>query len=248
MDHVFMVSDHNTAQCEAGYTGCQIAAAEASPEASTYEAYRLRGTNPFLITDYVCTGSAGNVQAMSIYSSCDQEITSYLTVLNPFPCATIPLIKVYQALVAGGLELGIHTMGFDKYVATLDFDDLAFTLFNVFEDYSSCVDSWATSLTFHFVKAMLEFPEMLGIAWSFTWLHSVYGMYPLCAVANDDGTLMDQGNIDGETYNTHYCNADAVNECYDECAAETGSGGGAYYAPMNDPTCITDCLSACPEL
>jgi hypothetical protein len=218
-----MLGDYSIDTC-ASVTGCLISSAEKSDTADYWD-YRLRGTNPFLITDYLCTEDS--VQATSMYTSCESGLSSYMTMMQPMPCAQIPLMKYWQK------HDNLLTPDFSFKNMVLDFADLKYSMLVIYEDYMDCVGDWYTTFSTYWDKAIIEMPWSGGLAFTFTYVHATYGLYPLCVDIDErSGMPLAQGNEGGESVDQPDCTSTEIDACSDYCR---DYGGG-------DPSCITCCV------
>jgi hypothetical protein len=221
-----MLADYSVDTCR-GESSCVISSAsiDSSADDVDYWSYRLRGTNPFLVTDYLC--AEDSVQAAAMPTTCESGISSYATMANPWPCGQIPVMKYWQ----NHGNLLTPTFSFKNMV--WEFEDLKHTLMVVYEDYTDCVGDWYETFSTYWDRALIEMPYSLGMMFTFTYVHSTYGLYPLCITLDPEtGTPVSQGNTGGETIDQPTCTMAQIDACYDFCEAEAAG----------DTSCVQCCV------
>jgi hypothetical protein len=209
--------------------GCSVTStcAVSSGVASDVEDYGLRGSNPLDIKDYLC--DKWDVLPKAMYTSCYDKISSYMSLLNPWPCGQIIFHRMWQEewetsqLQKIG-DNGVIEMywGEEGKVAVLDVVDLQTGLFQKFEEYTDCVAGYEATLGAYIQAAIIDQPVLSGISFAlfgFSWVHSTYGNYPLCADMESDGTVKST-NVDSSDLaliEKNMCSSSAIAQCETDC-------------------------------
>jgi hypothetical protein len=173
--------------------------------------------DPEDIKDYMCV--AHTTKPMATVTGCIDKLSSYATMMNPWPCA------------------GMITGAFMKYLPFLN-DMTKATMgyfFVAFEDYSGCVMDWYATVSSHYSAAVLDQPETYGVAFTFTWTHSSYGVYPLCLTTSDDGSVSASETMTES--GLELLSGCVSNQAEDDCYDETVSG-----CTVGDEVCVQLCI------
>jgi hypothetical protein len=239
-EHAMMLWDNYKPSCS-DITSCKISAGELKTGKDISD-LGMEGSNPYMIKDYLCDKFA--IEPKSIYTSCYDDITSYMNLLTPWPCAEILVNRLWdeewensQLLKIG--DNGMVTVYFeDEIHAVVDFTKQYFTKF---EEYTDCVENWDASFETYIAQGIMDIPlagplHMLMIG--FTWMHSTYGSYPLCTVKDSDGEIVsintDTSDFSGMVFNL--CTKPELAACEATCASS---------AKDTDPYCMEDCETSC---
>jgi len=157
-----------------------------------YNSLGLGGTNPELITDLLCT--KWDIESVSMATSCNNEVTSYMSFLNPFPCGWILFFKYWQELsrdeitkktkyITGSEDrtaISLHGQLFDVF-------QLRDAYFKFWENIDTCISDWTATVKQGVAPSIMDSPLFAGLAFTFTWVHSLYGAYPLCIEKDSNG-------------------------------------------------------------
>jgi hypothetical protein len=272
--HAILLWDVYDYSCETttSYNTCSISSASLD-SGEDYKSLGLKGTNPDLVKEWVC--SKTKAIPVSLATTCDQELTSYQTLLNPFPCGFI-LAKTYlsQFTVAelasgtiderdtqgditeciqdsncafGGKLLTGDVEDTTIFVSGVQYDYLTFIdkFFKVLEDFDTCLSDWVVSIYTHFGVAVGAMPDLMGMIFTFSWIHSTYPMYPLCIEIDSSGDIENYipasietavvAEVEGKSAKST-CSATVELECYDFCSFS----GYKYELDCYD-SCLTNC-------
>jgi hypothetical protein len=205
----------------------------------------LDGTNPYLIDSFLCTSTGTTPISVSV--SCEQSVTSYMSMGVPDPCSWITTMKYWEPTV-GTLPASLQYMDWayaekgegmvevmgvsrDIVVNKIFLEDLAYSLFMEFESYTECLASWFSTVKAHYPLALIAMPETLGLLFTFSFTHSSYGLYPLCTTTDKNGeigSLIPEGS--GVDYSTSSCDTSEEQECRMFCD------------DFSEPGCMSCCL------
>jgi hypothetical protein len=237
VEHAMLLYDMPKSSCSVTST-CAIS----SGTASSKDKYGLGGSDPLTIKDYLC--DKWDVLPKAHYTSCYDKISSYMSLLNPWPCGQIIFHRMWkeewetsQSLKVGDNGVIEFYWGEDGKVAVLDVVDLQTGLFQKFEEYTDCVAGYEATLGAYIQSAIIDLPEVSALAFAvfgFTWVHSAYGNYPLCTESSGGKILStnvdssDEAKVeimsDGCGSTISQCEADCNDEadysnyeCFDEC-------------------------------
>lgn len=201
------------------------------------------GSDPYMVKDYLCDKWA--VGAKAYPTSCYDGITSYMSLLNPWPCGEIIFYRVWKEewdtsslMKIGNNDGTVHVMSGDgSMAAALDFVMLQETMFLKFEEYVDCVEGYEATIGAYYQNAVVDFPEIGGIAFmlfTFTWVHSTYALYPLCTDMQSDGTI-EAVNIDS---------SDIASITVSECTGSelTYCETSVCSSKKDDPWCVHECM------
>jgi hypothetical protein len=83
-----------------------------------------------------------------------------------------------------------------------DLEVLEHTLFTQWEEYNFCVQDWLATLDAAYSNAVVDLPLSMGIMFTFTYLHSAYGTYPLCVSRNSETNQVQSYPLDFNMYAT----------------------------------------------
>jgi hypothetical protein len=244
VEHAMMLWDAPTASCT-DITGCAISAISLTSTGEDSD-YGLDGTDPNNIVDYLC--DKWGVEPKAMYTSCYDEITSYMSVMNPWPCGEITFHRMskeefttaeLQTISQDGVQELYHN---DEMVGALDLVQLSETMFLAFEDYVDCVETWESTFATYVGFFIADVPVAAPIApllFTFAWVHSTYPNYPLCTEVKSDGTI-EATNVDAEDIDsvmTNECSASELNACSADCSSSKSK--------KEDEWCFWDCSEAC---
>jgi hypothetical protein len=210
-----------------------------------YEDYGLGGTDPYLVEEFLCTKVS--TSTISIPVDCVQDVTSYMSLMNPNPCNWILTMRWWQEHPTvlpetisyvdwsyeeeGEGNLDFFGMSRDVYVNAIDTGSLMYTLFVPFETYQECLSSWYSTFSSHYPLALVAMPETLGMMWSFTMTHISYGLYPLCTNVVDgviQPILPPDTTVDYDVYS---------------CTSEEEFGCTDYCDEFSEPGCFSCCMN-----
>jgi hypothetical protein len=94
VENAILLWDVYDGSCASNYDASDCAiSAKSLDSGEDYKMLGLKGTNPEKIKEWVC--SKTKATPISYATTCDQELTSYMTLLNPFPCGMV-LAKTYS--------------------------------------------------------------------------------------------------------------------------------------------------------
>jgi hypothetical protein len=245
VENAMMLWDAPSADCT-DITSCAISAIELTSTGEISD-YGLSDTDPNLIVDYLC--DKFDVEPKAMYTSCYDEITSYMGLLNPWPCGEITFHRLWkEETTTAELQTisqdGVQEIYWAEHgmVAALDLVALTETMFLAFEDYINCVETWEATFSTYVGFSIADMPIMGPIApliFTFTWVHSSYANYPLCTEVESDGTIK-EFNIDAAdvaSVLTNECTASELNACSADCSSSTSK--------KEDEMCFYDCSQAC---
>jgi hypothetical protein len=128
-------------------------------------------------SSYLCEGY--KVTPVSRYSPCWMQESSYMTIANPLPCG--------QGLLQRFIEKIDPTYLDPWTIMGANMGDIQEHLFNEFEEFPFCVESWIAQLVTYWQTAAVALPKYMGFIFTFSWTHSTYGFYPLCTHTDSGG-------------------------------------------------------------
>jgi hypothetical protein len=275
VENAIMLWDLFEPGCASESVGCDISSRELSTGETDYKLLGLKGTNPDLLKSWVCTKSSS--MPITMATVCEQELTSYFTLMNPFPCGWI-LAKTYldgftaksmgegtvdHADTAGdivsclqeddkdgkGCMVGFKWLTGSGKDSTIMYNNVQYDAFNfiskffaLMEDFDTCVSDWTSTMFTHYSADVVNDPKLMGLMFTFTWLHSTYGMYPLCVEVDSSGKVESYIPTSVETAiiaeveeyaEEPVCDSTAKTACYDFC----GLSGYKF-----TDSCYDDCL------
>jgi hypothetical protein len=221
VENAIILWDAYDPSCASYTADCAISSSALKSTVTDYKLLGLKGTNPDLVKDWVCTKSGST--PLTFASKCDQGITSYMSLLNPFPCSWVQARTYIDTftkfeLADGSLDMldaknsAADCMGGDweekgclvgyKWLTgspddstieyngiQYDFLDFAQKFFNAFEDFDTCVSDWLSTMYTHIAPGTADYPDSMGLIFTFTWVHSAYPMYPLCIEIDTSGEI-----------------------------------------------------------
>jgi hypothetical protein len=236
VEHNMMLWDTAKPSCS-DITSCAITSGALKTGKDTSD-LGLEGSNPYMIKDYLC--DKWDVEAKVLYTSCYDDINSYMNLFTPWPCAEIIMNRLWDEEWENSQlpkigDNGVVTINYEDGVfAKVDFKD---TYFKKFEEYIDCVEHWDATFKTYITQGIMDLPEagaMHMFLIGFTWIHSTYGSYPLCTVKDSNGEVtnfnIDSSDTSGMVFNLctkseltaceASCNTDAKDfeiYCMDEC-------------------------------
>jgi hypothetical protein len=173
----------------------------------------MGGSNPLAVTDYLCTKY--DVSSATWPSKCKAGYSSYMTMLNPFPCGQILFMEKWDEFIDGTV-LGFDTkkfldgevysvndittsvfggdngefclVNFDGAPFCMNFYDLAYTIFKEAETFSVCVADWMATVDAYVLSSVVDMWYGFGMMFTFSYVHSTYPYYPLCVGSFSDAT------------------------------------------------------------
>jgi hypothetical protein len=241
--HAMLLYDVNDASCNSN-SGCAISGA-ALATGKDMKQMGLGGSNPFMIKDYLC--DKWKVEPKAMYTQCYDLIAPYMAMLNPWPCGQILFQRVWKEewesselakFGANGVmdvmwaDTGLGTV---EQIGAIDLVELQTGIFKKFEDYNNCVSSYEATLGAFIQNAIIDMPDVGAFLFSFSWLHSTYGHYPLCTDTDTSGNIVEI-NVDASDRSAvekQDCSATAITTCSNGCKS------GAKYS---NPWCMEDCM------
>jgi hypothetical protein len=237
-EYAIMLYDMPDAGCESD-SGCAISAASLDTD-YTFGDIGLDGTNPFMIKDYLCDKWA--VEPKAVVTECLDMITSYMSFGNPWPCGQIITMRVWQEEMSDSELASIGTIDVqwgrsDNTITSANMVDLEFGIFQKFEEYVDCVSAYEAALIAYVQSSIIDLPELAGALFSFTWIHSTYGYYPLCTTSDGaDGILsINVDSSDLAKIEKNGCDTAQKNACAASCGGNKAT----------DEWCMWDCMYSC---
>jgi hypothetical protein len=237
VEHAMMLWDTPDSSCESN-VGCQISSGTLKSGKVSSD-YGFGGSDPFMIKDYLC--DKWGVEPKSMHTDCYDFISSYNSILNPWPCGNIVAMRVWSEEVedsqvskigdAGTIDLGTD----DGTHLAIDFLDLSYNIFQKFQEYVDCVEAYEATLSSFIQMSIIDAPKFMGLMFTFTWVHSTYGMYPLCTGKDGSGgvTSVNVDSTDTAGMITNECSTSEIATCKTSC--DTDSSGD----------CMWDCMYSC---
>jgi hypothetical protein len=200
---------------------------------------------------YLC--DAFSVKAQATPMPCWTQVTSYMSVFNPLPCGQAVAQRLFEMVDGETVKLNEYDATINK--AYLNAGNLQYIAFREFENYDYCVESWIASTSAYLRTAAVADPKFMGVAFTFTWLHSTYGYYPLCVKAADGSLLktLDDGEdaFEGMGFDMS-CTMEAT--CLNACTpssrrlealpADVEAKLAARKLTYSDYDCFGDCMDA----
>ncbi|EGB04061.1 hypothetical protein AURANDRAFT_67476 [Aureococcus anophagefferens] len=190
-------------QCSLGQSGC--GANTVIADTSNYLYYDdgsfvdVKG-----IREFLC--HAHSMKPMAVGYECVDKITSYMTMMNPFPCGQILIdgandlqgtlesqmdsMANYALGLAGVRDVNTNDVGgtIETIAAgSANWLEEASTLFYQFEHFENCQADWVNVMDAYYISAVVDMPTTAGVAFAFTYVHSTYGNYPLCVGRDNQG-------------------------------------------------------------
>jgi hypothetical protein len=207
------------ASCTSYDPSCSLSSKSLKSGVTDYTKLGLKGTNPEMIEDWVCSKAAAVPLAYA--TKCEDQLTSYMTMMNPFPCGYITLKKYTASFTKGQILDGtvdhIDTVGDIRdsiggvgetpgpmigakwfggptvMVNDIEYDVYMYleNYFKILEDFDTCVSDWVSTLYVHSPSATASSGELGLLLFTFTWVHSSYAMFPLCVTEDASGEVVD---------------------------------------------------------
>merc|ERR1711865_1152664 len=174
-------------------------------------------SNPYLLTQYLCTKL--DTEPIAWGFKCNNNLASYMSLMNPAPCALIELVEQLSDFLAGG-QLINDLLNFEPHSGDVSIDNVTETffggeglvcmwgmhgkvscydiysidnsIFKSFESTTTCIEDWAASSEIYVEMSIADNWQYMGALFSMT-IHSAYGFYPLCIT----GASTDRINYDG---------------------------------------------------
>jgi hypothetical protein len=248
VEHAMLLYDMPDSGC-GDISGCELSATSLSSDASMSDLEL--GGDPYMIKDYLCDKWA--VEPKALYTSCYDEITSYMTMMAPWPCGEIIFHRIWKEewetsqLEKIGDNGIIDVMwGNEGLISVIDMVALTGehgTLFKKFEEYTDCVESYEASLGAYIQAAIVDMPDlapMMFALFGFLWVHSTYGNYPLCTDLDGTTGELIEFNIDAADEAAIYRNECSNSELM-ACEADCSSSK----AKKEDSYCFWECSMGC---
>jgi hypothetical protein len=91
LENAVVLWDAYDPSCSSYTPGCDLSSKDLKSGADIKD-LGLKGTNPDLVKDWICTKT--KAVPLTYATKCEDELTSYFTLLNPFPCGYV-LLKTY---------------------------------------------------------------------------------------------------------------------------------------------------------
>jgi hypothetical protein len=246
--------------CESD-SGCAISSASLASGKDMRE-MGLGGANPFMIKDYLC--DKWGAEPKSMYTDCYDLIAPYMSMLNPWPCGQILFQRVWaeeweiselQKFGANGVidvqwstrnenclgnihvgaGTGCNTHSIEQ-IGAIDVAELQSGIFRKFEDYQLCVLGYEATLSTYIQNAIIDMPDLGAFVFTFSWVHSVYGYYPLCTSMDSSGDIIEMNIDSADTAGVNKmdgCSGAAVTTCANSCSTD-----------YSNPWCMEDCMEA----
>jgi hypothetical protein len=223
VDWAVAVMDKYDTSCVANdaHNGCAVSTATAKDDV-TADDIGMDGSNPTAVVDYLCTKF--QISSATWPQKCSGHYTSYMSMLNPFPCGQILFMEKWKEFSDGNIlgidtsdflegnaysinELSTATFGGDKGYFCLhnpdgspycmNFYDIANTLFKEFETFSTSAADWFATVDAYVLPSVVDMWFQFGMLFSFSYVHSTYPNYPLCvgSWADADPSDPDLGSI-----------------------------------------------------
>jgi hypothetical protein len=209
VEWAIMVMDKFSTSCggsNAAHDNCAVSTASFK-SAGSYDIMDMGmgGSNPLAVTDYLCTKN--DISTATWPSTCKGGYSSYMTMLNPFPCGQILFMEKWGEFIDGSIlgfdtkkfldgeaysvnDLTTATFGgdngefclwnFDGAPFCMNFYDLAYSLFKESETFSTCVADWMATVDAYILSSVVDMWYQFGMLFTFSAVHSSYPYYPLC--------------------------------------------------------------------
>jgi hypothetical protein len=165
-------------------------------------------SNPYMAKEWLCTNL--NVEASVWISACDNQYSSYMTMLNPDPCSQISLMRRYRDFMQGDSIvndiLGVDQEDVNKFtqafmgghrgfvsICSIDGEmncefislyALQFALWEEIETIGLCYQDCVATMESYVTPAVVDLWYSFGFLFTFSMVHSTYGFYPLCVGEN----------------------------------------------------------------
>jgi hypothetical protein len=252
LEHAMMIYDMPGSSC-GDITTCDISSATLDQGESDFGLSSQKA----MIKDYLC--DKWSVEAKAFYTSCYDEITSYMSLFNPWPCGEIIFHRIWQeewdtsSLQKIGTDGVVEAMWGTELVSVLDFVALQDSIFVKFEEYTDCVASYEVTLSTYIQNSIVDMPEVGALSYmvfGFNWVHSTYGQYPLCTSLDSSTGEITMTNIDSADLakvDTNECDSSWITYCESECSYSAARRRLAPLAKGLDPYCLEDCMEACTD-
>jgi hypothetical protein len=179
----------------------------------------MDGADPSIVDEYLCT--MFSTQAATWVTGCEDSYSSYMSMMNPFPCGQIVFHEHLIDMLDGdyyGIDTSKYIDGDDVSMMTVTRDvfgadaangdvvvwtaagtpekfnlfELQYILFHEFETFAKCASDWFATVDSYLIPSIVDMWVQMGFLFTFTYVHSTYGFYPLCT-----GTFMTSPQISG---------------------------------------------------
>jgi hypothetical protein len=254
VEHAMMLYDMPGSTC-GDITTCSISSASLNAGESDFGLYDSK----LMIKDYLC--DKWGVTAKAFYTSCYDEITSYMSLMNPWPCGEIIFHRIWKeewdtsALQKIGDNGVVEAYWGTEMVAALDFVALTDSMFVKFEEYTDCVAAYETTLSAYVQAMIVDLPVLAGISYmvfGFLWVHSTYGNYPLCTDLDTSTGEIVETNVDAADkakVDKNDCSSTYISYCETSCSYTVASSRRKLVGAEDglDPWCLDECMYACED-
>jgi hypothetical protein len=200
-----MVYDKYASSCSTAHGGCPVSSVDDS--SYTVDDLGMDGADPSIVDEYLCT--MFSTQAATWVTGCEDAYSSYMSMLNPFPCGQI-LFHEHLINFLDGNYYGYDTsellegddlsmLSVTKEVFGTDADngdvvlwtpagtpekfnifELQYVFFHEFETFAKCASDWFATIDSYLIPSIIDMWIQMGFLFTFTYVHSTYGFYPLC--------------------------------------------------------------------
>merc|ERR1712166_844373 len=223
-----MLMDKYVSNCDVTHGFCSLSSstldtdnfdfADLANERKDIMGFDVEVSNPYLLTQYLCTKIGTEPIAWGF--KCNNNLASYMSLLNPAPCALIELVSQLSDFLGGG-QLINDLLNFEPHSGDISMDKVtnAFfgeegvvclwgmfgkvtcydiysidkSIFNSFESTTTCIQDWAATSEIYIEMSIADNWQFMGAMFTMTAIHSSYGFYPLCIT----GANSDRINYDG---------------------------------------------------
>jgi len=260
VENTIMVMDAVDTGCSTGYnTGCDISGATLQT-GKGYADLGLDGTNPDNVKVWMCTKHS--VKPCTWWSKCTDYYTSYQSGGTQNPCAQLQFQRQLELFAQseegqeaysdikqhfGGTEqagLMQHDWSGDGLTSVWK-KQMIYNLFKEHEGFAACASDWYATTAAWLNAAMVD---ATGIMWAitpfmfgFTWVHSTYGFYPLCANRDGNGDFTNFCADKHDPNWLHSCTQDQLTALSTFCIRPGYIDEGHCYARGIDNSCMAIC-------
>jgi hypothetical protein len=243
VENLIMVWDVYESTCASSSTSCPLSSGtlKSGKTAADLELGFYGNSDAYAIKDYLC--AEYGIQAVAVPTGCVDKYSSYASLANPFPCGQILFMERFKDFMEKELPQGVSEIfgevdsdvNYEKMTNwfgngegaiaigdfVYDFHTLTTTLFKEMETFAVCVSDWLATVDAYMLSSVVDHWMQLGFLFTFTYVHSTYGLYPLCAEVDSSGMLL--GDIGGETMTdlkptTSGCTTSEMNAIYAYCS------------------------------
>jgi hypothetical protein len=216
---------------------CSLQDFDASCKINADDSKTYMGADVDGIVSYLC--DAHGMETNMLPLSCYDYVSSYFSILNPWPCGQIAYTAFMQLLqdstyawLTGHSEDSAEVAGFETYKQNI---------FTAYEGMFSCSFAWWMTVDAYWGQAYLDHMEGNGILFTFTWVHSTYPNYPLCLSVDSSGELESFGDYDDSDFElqTEGVDSSEMSTCYNAVDYSDPD----YYTKLNYCICAAGTTS-----